>query len=253
MTLSLNDLSPAQNSIYHYAIDPSLTQVIVITGRRAGKDALTQLIAQQLAKTQSTLVISPTAHQAGLLREIKNPPFTICSASAFASYNAPYHTILFNEVNYDLFPPLYMTAKIRAKKIIIITNPTTNGDFFHKLSTETSDTHKVISEPSWRMNPSFSKENLKKEFAFFNENEFLHEFGARFNAPPETQTVSLRFPAGQLDALKAVARLYAARHNKDVTYTDFIRDAVSEKIHQLHIEIADQLQQAQRGLTNPDS
>lgn len=120
-------------------------------------------------------------------------------------------------------------------KIVSISTPRHEGDMLHKLYTTKSPRRMAVCYPTWKMNPNFSEEQLRKEFNFMSDEEFRTEFGAEFIPDDGNKTLSMRLSSTTIDKLKRIAREEAYKSDKDVSYTDMIRCAIDEYVQKVTV------------------
>lgn len=117
-------------------------------------------------------------------------------------------------------------------KIMVLSSPRCEGDILHQLymdSIQAECLRYAVQYPTWEINPSITYEQLKKQYHMPDE-DFKVEFGAQFTKSPN-QTVSLRLPESMIETLKQIARQEAFESNRDVSYTDIIREGISMLVH----------------------
>jgi len=113
-------------------------------------------------------------------------------------------------------------------KIITFTSPRYEGDIIHRLATEPVKRRLVARHSTWVVNPHLDEKCLRAEFRFMSDDEFMMEFGAEFLPAEGNQTVSLRLTGTMIDKLKRIARKEAYELDKDITYTDLVRNVLDE-------------------------
>ncbi len=115
-------------------------------------------------------------------------------------------------------------------KIAYISSPRGEGDKFHELFLEDSSSRLCVKYATWDINPKMPQQHLEHEFRHMDIDEFKAEFGAEFLTNPSNQTVSLRLPGRQIEALKRISRQIAYEQDKDFNYTDLIRESIENRI-----------------------
>jgi predicted DNA binding CopG/RHH family protein len=240
------------------------TQLNLCLGRRTGKDFLTMIISlYEFYKFKNsrenydiTIVTTSMASASALMSLLRDRLFHSCiltdkekgivviSDKSITFNNVSIRVVtpktqirgnkcnilIFNEFasmpySEELFKSFSPTvSSYDNSKILLISTPRKKGDFFYNQFYSNKPGSISIQAPTWVVNPKYSKESLLD----FNmsEDKFNMEFGAEFTESDETEQITLRLRSSLIEKLKKKARKLSYEQDKDVLYTDIIRELI---------------------------
>ncbi len=117
-------------------------------------------------------------------------------------------------------------------KLIVVGTPRGKSGFFWEFYASAPYTRQrlVLKASTWAVNPRYTREALRLSSPTMSEEEFNREYGAEFTSSDEaTEQVSLRLRVGLVEKLKKEARRQAFETDKDIGYTDIIRDMLEKR------------------------
>ena len=118
--------------------------------------------------------------------------------------------------------------KLNPGKIVVFSSPREKDSFLYKYLVKSQKGKVQFQAPTWVANPRYTREMLREMEAQMTDEKFSMEYGAEFSdgKVDATDQITLRLPVLLIENIKKEARKIAYEEDRDVIYTDLIREVI---------------------------